>query len=517
MADLFLDDFVASNGTTLASRGFVVAASGSNTATVQGNQAQFLSTANGDWLNVTRNLTLTDGGIEMPVRVGSGSGNKFFALAIRATVDVDGYFTGGYALGLDIGSRTATLYRMDTWATITTVANFTPVDQSTLFTIRFEAEGTTIRAKSWAGTGADPSPGTWPINGTDSLFASGRTGVALEGFASGSRAWFADSWRTYDFTAPTPLEAGGIEFEVTADGSDTLHQGGTHYDDFGGALLTIEASGADTRGLTDAGGVTFEVSTSGFDGLSYAQETGNTTFEIVASGSDSLTPAGDHFDDSGGASFVIVTSGSDALAVLEAGDITFQIVVSGTDLFDPYLEFGGIEFTIDGAGVDTTHGDEVGVTSFEVTADGVDTHGHTETGAASFTVSAAGVDTHRMADAGVVEVEIDGSGTDTTTGVETGDITFSLEASGVDSIGMYDLGVTTFTIDGSGLDGFVGVDSGRVTIVFSTFGTDHASFDVTPLPRLSLVIPRVNELQWRALVDWANDLVAELESRFADD
>lgn len=194
MAELFRDEFTAADNTALATRGYTVDADANSSATVQSNQARLQSTANGSWMEVTRDEGESEGGILLDAYAEAGSGNKWFAV----------FFRGGYALGFDIGSRTAILYRTDTWGTVTTVANFLPANpESTPFTLRVEFQGTAIRARAWATGGSEG--GSWTLNGTDSAFSGSEYGFFLEGFSSSTRSWFVDNLSYYDFSSGGPV------------------------------------------------------------------------------------------------------------------------------------------------------------------------------------------------------------------------------------------------------------------------------------------------------------------------
>lgn len=460
MAELFRDEFTAANGTTLASRGYSVDATDSS-ATVQSNQARLQSTANGSWMEVTRDESESDAGILLDAYAESGSGNKWFAVMFR----------GGYALGFDIGSRTATLYRTDTWGTVATVSNFLPANpESTPFTLRVEFEGTAIRARAWETGGSEGSG--WPLSITNSLFSGSEFGWFLEGFSAGTRSWFVDNLSYYDFAPSGPTysepgsdtaalseagtdaltrgEPGGDVVVLSESGSDTLYTG-NHWNEPGDDAVILGESGADAHVMSERGGDLVAFASSGVDAVNLAREAGNDIVVLGESGTDSMVSR-----------------------VVEAGGDTVVFTEGGTD---------GLGFT------------ESGVDTVVLAESGVESSGYVETGGDTVVVGAGGVDW-------LVVVEVGGD-------------TVGLSVSGTDRLVWAEYGADAVVAGESGIDVYTGVAYLVDTVIVSASGTDEASTDVEPLPRLSLVIPRVNELQWRALVDWAGRLVDALLIRLA--
>lgn len=171
-ATVFLDPFVGTNGQTLADRGYTIDQSGAS-GEIQSNEARIRVNATGSYyyyLAPTGNVANVSVYYRWRYSVTSIGAVPLFYIRTNTAQTV------GYALELYPNNRDARIFNVDGFAQLAFQANFRPdVAATTNQWVRFEATGTTIRAKAWGGAIGD-EPGGWGMSISNALYATGRVG-----------------------------------------------------------------------------------------------------------------------------------------------------------------------------------------------------------------------------------------------------------------------------------------------------------------------------------------------------
>ena len=186
------DAFTGSNGALWSPLRWSTGVSTSSVIDIQSSSGHLqVPASNNGWARASddstapRNAgsTMQDADVTASVKassIGGGLTTRIWARASGAWNTTNNYLqTAGYALVLNHASNTVALTKMTTAANTETSlgsASFTYAI-NTLYKVRLEVVGTTIRARIWNSTGSEPS--TWNVTATDSTFASGVTAVSV--------------------------------------------------------------------------------------------------------------------------------------------------------------------------------------------------------------------------------------------------------------------------------------------------------------------------------------------------
>lgn len=146
----------------------------------------------------------------------------------------------GYKLdisGVDNGTQGVRLRRMNGDGTSTNLAQDSATKSSSgdIYYFKLEKTGTTIRAKYWLST--DAEPGSWNMSVTDSTWTGGKVALMIYTYVAGS-VWFDD------VTATVPAIGASGEFNIAkVNSSDEV--------EIGDASLDLVFEGTDISGIED--------------------------------------------------------------------------------------------------------------------------------------------------------------------------------------------------------------------------------------------------------------------------
>jgi hypothetical protein len=204
-APVVYDTFTGANGTAWSGTNWTTGQSPvtGGGADLNGNYGRLRTGTTGGYSDndvITRraNLATPPSDVEIYTTYKVGSSEIYPALMLRSTSDSTLYYFNGYALQL-YKSGTINLKRFVAGVASTIgTASFT-FTANVDYKVRYQALGSTIRARFWAASSAEPT--SWNISVTDASLTSGPHGiVVLGGAAAASSDVYFDEFALYDLT-----------------------------------------------------------------------------------------------------------------------------------------------------------------------------------------------------------------------------------------------------------------------------------------------------------------------------